>query len=267
MPTTKALITQSLLTDIADAIRATNGSTDEYTPAAMATAIAAIPTGGGGGSPTPCRYSISSNGEAVLLNGSINFPGIKSVPAYALYHLLYWAKATSISFPDLETVADYGCNGLNDANTASAFPTNVLTSISFPKLKTIGGDGFSYAFRNQNQLLDAAFPELTTLDARAFNNTFYKCSSLRSVTFPKLQTTGNAAFTGCFNTCTGLTSISFPALTSPNSNTFSSSCFTGCSNLTAFHFRADMQTTVEAMSSYNTLWGRGAGNATVYFDL
>lgn len=38
----KAIIDEQSLTDIADAIRAKNGSTDTYTPAEMATAIAAI---------------------------------------------------------------------------------------------------------------------------------------------------------------------------------------------------------------------------------
>ena len=42
----KALITEAYLTDIADAIRAKNGSSDAYTPPQMAAAIANIPTGG-----------------------------------------------------------------------------------------------------------------------------------------------------------------------------------------------------------------------------
>lgn len=42
----RALITEDYLTDIADAIRAKNGSSDTYTPPQMAAAIAAIPTGG-----------------------------------------------------------------------------------------------------------------------------------------------------------------------------------------------------------------------------
>lgn len=42
----KALITEGYLTDIANAIRAKNGSSDTYTPPQMAAAIQAIPTGG-----------------------------------------------------------------------------------------------------------------------------------------------------------------------------------------------------------------------------
>ncbi len=41
----RALITESYLTDIANAIRAKNGSSDTYTPPQMEAAIQAIPTG------------------------------------------------------------------------------------------------------------------------------------------------------------------------------------------------------------------------------
>ena len=41
----KAIITESYLTDIADAIRGKTGGSDTYTPAQMAGAITAIPTG------------------------------------------------------------------------------------------------------------------------------------------------------------------------------------------------------------------------------
>ena len=41
----KAIINEQSLTDIADAIRAKNGSADTYTPAEMATAITDLPSG------------------------------------------------------------------------------------------------------------------------------------------------------------------------------------------------------------------------------
>lgn len=43
---TKVAITEQYLTDIADAIRGKNGSSDTYTPSEMATAITNIPSGG-----------------------------------------------------------------------------------------------------------------------------------------------------------------------------------------------------------------------------
>ena len=43
--------------------------------------------------------------------------------------------------------------------------------------------------------------------------------------------------------------------------------FADCSALTEIHFGAKNKEAIEATTGYSTLWGRGAGNATVYFDL
>lgn len=65
----KALITEDYLTDIADAIRAKNGSSDTYTPPQMAAAIAAIPTGGG----APLLYRLGGFfGDVTALVSSLN---------------------------------------------------------------------------------------------------------------------------------------------------------------------------------------------------
>ena len=51
------LIQGEALSAIADAIRAKNGSTDDYTPAQMANAIAAIESGGGGATLNTCSIT------------------------------------------------------------------------------------------------------------------------------------------------------------------------------------------------------------------
>lgn len=56
MPTsTPVIVDQEYLEDIADAIRAQNGTNDTYTPAQMAAAITAISGGGGGGGSSASR--------------------------------------------------------------------------------------------------------------------------------------------------------------------------------------------------------------------
>lgn len=67
----RALITEDYLTDIADAIRAKNGSSDTYTPPQMAAAIAAIPTGG---SVTVEPLSVTANGTYIAPMGKAYSP-------------------------------------------------------------------------------------------------------------------------------------------------------------------------------------------------
>jgi hypothetical protein len=68
-----------------------------------------------------------------------------------------------------------------------------------------------------------------------------------------------------------LTKISFPSLVSFASDSFCLGAtttympFNQCLNLTEIHFRADVQSMVEAMTGYSKKWG--ATNATIYFDL
>lgn len=67
----KALITEAYLTDIADAIRAKNGSSDTYTPPQMAAAIGAIPTGG---DVTVEALSVTQNGTYTAPTGKAYSP-------------------------------------------------------------------------------------------------------------------------------------------------------------------------------------------------
>ena len=58
----KVLVTDTHLTDIANAIRDKNGSTDTYKPSEMANAISNIETGGGGITPSG-ELPITENGS------------------------------------------------------------------------------------------------------------------------------------------------------------------------------------------------------------
>lgn len=296
MPTTKALITQSLLTDIADAIRAKNGSTDEYTPGGMATAIAALPTGAPAGQ--ICRYYIDENGMAIEIGSTATssmptkqnlvFSGLRSIKSSALRAAFQQCSGVgSVTFPDLVSGSTSG-SALREAfNTSSItechFPvletatartfqnafqsSNYLNTVDFPVLKTAQTYAFSYAFASCNGLTAVAFPLLESVDTYGFEHGFYSAINIESVSFPKLKTIAANAFTYCFNGLKKLPSISFPSLETIASSAFGANAFGGCNLLTEFHFPVAVQSQVEATSNYSTLWGRGAGNATVYFDL
>ena len=98
------------------------------------------------------------------------------------------------------------------------------------------------------------------------NTMFTSCSSLSTVDLSGLETIlGKNTCQGMFQYCKSLTSISFPSLTRIEGTTPMISMFSGCTNLLEIHFRADIQTTIEALSEYSNKFG--ATNATIYFDL
>ena len=66
--------------------------------------------------------------------------------------------------------------------------------------------------------------------------------------------------------CTGLEKVYLPLLVSASSGSGAANIFNN-TGIKEIHFPKKYQTTIEADPNYATLWGRGAGNATVYFDL
>lgn len=74
---------------------------------------------------------------------------------------------------------------------------------------------------------------------------------------------GTTAANALFYNSRGLTDVylhNFASITG-------TAMFNGCSELTAIHFASDHETAIKASNGWSTLWGRGAGAATVYFDL
>ena len=135
-----------------------------------------------------------------------------------------------------------------------------ITSVLFTNLQTIGANT---QYENYAQ----------------FSSCFSGCTNLTSITFPKLEKiycTGAASpGNGTFAYNSYIQKFYFPKLNaitygSGASSTKQEACkyiFSSCSSLTEIHFGAANQSAIEATSGYSTLWGRGAGNATVYFDL
>lgn len=302
MSTQLALITQSSLSDIADAIRAKTGGSAAMTPAQMPSEIASIPSGGG----TPgvyARYYIDNN-HALMLGVSPTMMNEAPQPAdlvdldFSEIHLIYGSALKSafqdcsgiksITFPNLASLtggggafrsAFTGSNNLKSISFAAlqtainrtfqnAFQSCYkLTSVNFPLLKRAEDYAFTYALSSCSSLTQVEFPELEYIGTYGFDHAFYSSNAISSFSFPKLKTLGDKALNYTFNGVRGFASISFPSLETIDAGAFGTACFTGCNALTAIHFPAAVQSQIEATTGYSTLWGRGAGNATVYFDL
>lgn len=191
---------------------------------------------------------------------NILFSKLKHIPgAYAFSRAFYLSGGfTEVNFPSLLTVT-------GDFAFANAFENiSGLTALHFPALKQIGSDThtsytnngghFNHIISSNNNCRTLSFPELTAIyctgGSGGYNGTFAGNDKLQRIDFPKLTVIDKSpAYTGSVNI------------------TSHQQIFYQCSALTEIHFGAANQAAIEASEGYPTLWGRGAGNATVYFDL
>ena len=186
---------------------------------------------------------------------SVQFPILKEVTANSAckYMLRSCTLLESIKFPLLETITGH------EAFREAFISCSNLESVQFPKLKKIGDDTetgtnsghFYFAFRYAQKVTSLEFPELTAIycTSTSKSGTFHGNDKIQKMYFPKLSVIDKS-----------------PASTVTTSNA-QNNIFLSCSSLTEIHFGAANQAAIEATSGYPTLWGRGAGNATVYFDL
>jgi len=276
----KVLVTESYLSDIADAIRSKNGAATTYKPGAMSAAIEALETKKCGVVLDDVIGDLSSAGQLALPNrsGTISFDGVKSVAAYALTYKFYRnAGLTGATFPDLTTIS---------TSTALAYLFSTCThlaSLSFPELTTVSGTtACQYLAYGCTALTSASFPKLATIGVtsnsvnnRHFYYGFNNCSKLTEVHFPLLAhiyCNGTAANQGTFAYAFNKSvKLYFPKLTtigkgtSYSNETAAKNIFYSCSGITEIHFASANKTAIEGSAGYSTKWG--ATNATLYFDL
>lgn len=145
-------------------------------------------------------------------------------------------------------------------------------------------------------LVHASLPGLQpTLANNAMVNAFSACPSLKKVDFGGVNVTSSqyyilrnmlvgttsgvemwiwdnviyspnaTATNGTFAGNTGLGKIYLPRATTFAGNGAANAFYN--SGVTEFHFGKANQSSIQSSTGYSTLWGRGAGAATVYFDL
>lgn len=259
MANTPVVVLDDTLTNIANAIRGKNGSSDKYKPGQMANAIDNI-SAGGTGIPREVSNGVYQRPEVTSFSLPSN---ATDVGQYALaYAFDSSLNLTSVDFSTLTTVS--GERGLYNA----FHYCRKLTSVDLSSLTTVSGkSALSYAFSGCTALTSVNLSSLTTVSNDVFTYAFRDCKNITSVNFSSLATMDSGqpmwyAFYGCSK----LTSLSFPALTV---DSFGSAVgqfenmlngVTGCT----VHFPASIQAKIETMKGYPNF---GGTNTTVLFDL
>lgn len=228
-----------------------------------------------------------------------NGAGIKNISNGALMYKFFRYIVTSgegiteLLLPDLENVVANACTGVASNNAS-------LLKVDLGKLTAISAvHAFDSSFSGCTKLADVKglenITEITALNAclsmfkdcttlpktgldnlsvisgdhaceRMFYNTAVTDMGLNNLT----SITSQYGAAQMFGNCKGLIKVYFPNLTTLGHNyalgkRSSDAIFYSCTNITEIHFRADMQTQVEAQSAYSYKFG--AENATIYFDL
>ena len=215
---------------------------------------------------------------------SVSFPDLENINGMsALYYAFQYSNVASINFPKLETIT-------NDTAMQYAFGYTPLTSASFPELTVItGNNAISYCFAGCSSFTSISFPKLERIgkstvsqyvsDYGQLSRLLYNVEGVETLTFPELKevycTGSSAAYSGTFAYNNKVKKMYFPKLDtitygSGASTTNQNACkliFSNCDSLAELHFASANQSAIQATAGYSTLWGRGAGNATVYFDL
>lgn len=249
----------------------------------LATCISSI-SGGGGSSTGINREVVNGVYKPPSTSFSFSLPSTATdIDSYSVYYAFYYSSG--ILSADLSSLTVI--NGDNAFDHAFYFCRNFST-VDLSNLTTIiGHQAFSYAFANSG-LTNVSFPSLEIIGKSSLNSWEYsyghfsasfRGTNITTLTFPELtaiyNTGATAASTAVFYNNDTIQKMYFPKLStitygsgaSTTNQNAHKNLFNGCSALTEIHFGAANQSAIEATDGYSTLWGRGAGNATVYFDL
>lgn len=198
------LYSDSDISDIADAIRSKNGSSDTYKVSEMASAISAIPSGGI--TPTGTK-SITANGTGI--------------DVYS-YQYADVAVPNSYSASDEGKVVSNGALVAQTSDTVTQNDTYDTTLINSLTVNVSGGGGIT-----ADSLIDGSFSgvysstDVTSLRAGAF----YKNTGLTGINLPNVTIMRAEAFLQCTN----LVHLYLPKADFPDN--YTSSICNGCSNL------------------------------------
>lgn len=145
----KVLVTDTHLTNIANAIRSKKGTSDTYKPSEMANAISNIETGSGGD--TSMEDGIITRQGTTYINDRVTSIGHKVFMSNNVIQHVSFANVTVINSQCFQDCAE-------------------LLTANFPKLNTLAG----YGFYGCSKVITFDFPMLASVPAQGFRN----CTSL-----------------------------------------------------------------------------------------
>lgn len=244
----------------------------------------------------PDLIEVRSSGMRFAFRGvgvrTLSFPNLTTIGDYGLLGVAYDCQSlTTFSLPKVVTLSGVGAlreacrsvayletiemplletvSGGNAMNGAFEDCKYRLTSVSFPKLKTVSGAwDMEYCFYNDSLLETVSMPELKEISGY---QGFYMCfasTKLATFRFEKLDVlTGNQALYQCFKSCSSLTDVYFPALKSTSFGSYTNQFYEmlrSNSNVTV-HFPSNLQSVIGSWTDVTS--GFAGTNTTVLFDL
>ena len=219
----KVLVTDTSLTNIANAIRGKNSTSTTYKPAEMAAAIANLPSGG--------TQNWNAEGRILPQDLAVSLPAsVTTIGNYAFYNI----PITSIAFnSDITYIGDF------------AFGSTKLTEITIPGTVTkIGTSAFQSA-----PITHIVIPSATNI---IHQSAFNSCVSLTTVKILSRPTQLNAQL---FAYCYALSTINIPS----SINNIGWGVFYGCKNLefvtidNGFNANGDMYLSASTKYSRETI--------------
>ena len=195
--------------DLADGIRAKEGTTDLINPQDFRNHIdnLKVPTG------DSAETTLNA-----LIDGTLTEieSDVESVGSYAFYSR---AALTSASFPNARVLSNGTMAGSgNYATYLGAFSyCTALTSVSFPNLTSIGTYAFSYC----TALTSVSFPNVTSIGNYAFSS----CTALTSASFPNATSVANNAFNKCYQLTSVIIGTNLTTVATLNNTNAFNYCF------------------------------------------
>lgn len=231
----KVIVTDTHLTDIANAIRDKKGTSDTYKPSEMANAISNIETG------------IEPIGTLDITEN-----GTYDVTEYATANVNIANDTSEIEKAIItRSITEYHNDTITSIGFFAFHSCTSLAYVNLPKATSLG----TSAFNNCTALTSIEIPKVTSITIQ----TFYGCSTLETLNLPSVKTTGTQGIRNCKK----LTKVDFGAVTNIGALTLDS-----CSLLDTLIVRTSSVCTLANTSAFSgTKIASGTGYIYVPDDL